>query len=239
MTKFAVIIPAAGDSSRFQGFLHKKPFVDLKGRAIWLRTVEHFVHRDDVSEVVLVLAKDDFSEFRERFGPNLTFLPVVIAEGGASRAESVQNGMARLSEPCDFIAVHDAARPLLTKQWVTDLFSAAQQKNAIIPAVPVSSTVKSVSDDGQIQKTVDRSSLMLAQTPQVFRRDILEAAYAAATDPAAFTDEASLVEASGVPVFVHNGWLMNIKITTKEDFHLAETFLPALPSGDGLLGLGL
>ena len=79
MSKFAVIIPAAGDSSRFRGFRRKKPFVDLKGRAIWLRTVDHFINREDVSEVVLVLAKDDLEEFRERFRPNLAFMNILVA----------------------------------------------------------------------------------------------------------------------------------------------------------------
>ncbi len=240
MNKFAVIIPAAGMSTRFQGFEQKKPFVELKGRAIWLRTVEHFVNRDDVSEVVLVLSKDDQAEFRERFAANLTFLPIKIADGGASRAESVRNGLAVLSEPCDFVAVHDAARPLLTKHWLTDLFATAAERDAVIPAVPVSSTVKSVDNEGRIQKTVDRSSLMLAQTPQVFRRDVLDAAYVATEDASTFTDEASLVEASGVPVYIHQGWPMNIKITTKEDFEIAEAMLAALPTdGGGLMGLGL
>ena len=235
--QFAVIIPAAGDSSRFQGFRQKKPFVRLKGRAIWLRTVEHFANRDDVSEVVLVLAHADMKDFREQFAPNLAFLPIHIVEGGTSRASSVQNGMRALAQPCSYIAVHDAARPLLTKTWITELFAAAQQKGAVIPAVPVSSTVKLVDENGRIQKTVDRSSLMLAQTPQVFRREILETAYAAIDDPAMFTDEASLVEASGQPVFVHQGWPMNIKITTKADFELAETLLDALPADGGLKSL--
>lgn len=237
MSKFAVIIPAAGDSSRFKGFRHKKPFVDLKGRAIWLRTVEHFVNRDDVSEVVLVLAEDDVEDFKLRFAANLLFLPVKLAAGGATRAESVQNGIGQLSEPCDFIAVHDAARPLLTKQWITELFAAAEERQAVIPAVPVSSTVKSVDEHGQIKNTVDRTSLVLAQTPQVFRKDILQSAYTNTDDAAAFTDEASLVESCGVAVFVHPGWSMNIKITTKDDFQLAETLIGALPAGGGLEGL--
>jgi 2-C-methyl-D-erythritol 4-phosphate cytidylyltransferase len=237
MAKFAVIIPAAGDSTRFQGSRYKKPFVELKGRAIWLRTVEHFVNRDDVSEVVMVLAQDDVEDFKWRFAANLAFLPLTIAAGGATRAESVQNGISQLAKPCEFIAVHDAARPLLTKQWITELFAAAEQRSAVIPATPVSSTVKSVDAQGQIQKTVDRTSLMLAQTPQVFRRSILEDAYAAADDPSAFTDEASLVEASGVAVFVHPGWPMNIKITTQDDFQLAEALIGALPAGGGLQSL--
>jgi len=225
MAKFGVIIPAAGDSSRFQGFPYKKPFVNLQGRPIWLRTTEHFANRDDVSEVVLVLAADDMADFKERFTPNLIFMPIQIATGGASRAESVRNGIAALTKPCDYIAVHDAARPLLTKKGITELFAAAVEKQAVIPGVPVSSTVKSVDGNGRIQQTVDRSGLMLAQTPQVFRRDVLERAYASVEDASAYTDDAAVVEASGVPVFVHPGWPMNIKITTREDMALAERFL--------------
>ncbi|APZ92816.1 2-C-methyl-D-erythritol 4-phosphate cytidylyltransferase [Fuerstiella marisgermanici] len=237
MSKFAVIIPAAGESSRFRGFRRKKPFVELKGRAIWLRTVDHFINRDDVSEVVLVLAKDDLEEFRERFQPNLTFMNIHIAEGGATRADSVQNGIAALTKPADYIAVHDAARPLLTKAWISELFETAMRKQAVIPAVAVSSTVKKVDDSGRIQQTIDRTHLMLAQTPQVFRTEILKNAYQQAETASGFTDEASLVEATGQPVFVHEGWPANIKITTKQDFDLAEALLASLPTDAGLPGL--
>lgn len=232
--QFSVIIPAAGDSSRFQELRRKKPFLDLNGRAIWLRTTEHFVGRDDVSEVVLVLAKDDIAEFRERFRPNLAFMNIVVAEGGASRAESVQNGIQALTRPSDYIAVHDAARPLLTGKWVSEIFDAAKKHKAVIPGIRVSSTVKSVDEKGRIQGTVDRSSLMLAQTPQVFERDVLVKAYANTDNSSVFTDEASLVEASGHPVFVHEAWPMNIKITTKQDFEMAGALLNALPKDGGL-----
>ena len=200
--KFGVIIPAAGASSRFQGFPKKKPFVELEGRAIWLRTVDHFVNRPDVSEVVVVIAADDMEAFREKFRPNLAFLNLTITEGGANRAESVGNGIKALTQTCDYIAVHDAARPLLTKSWINDIFAAAIEHKAVIPGVRVSSTVKSVDSELKITGTVDRSSLMLAQTPQIFAREILESAYATADDISAFTDEASMVEASGTPVFV-------------------------------------
>ncbi len=234
MADFSVIIPAAGDSSRFRGFRHKKPFVDLNGRAIWLRTVEHFVNRKDVAEVVLVLAADDVSDFRDRFRPNLAFLELTIVEGGASRAESVQNGLQALTAPVDFVAVHDAARPLLTEQWITELFTAAREKKAVIPGVPISSTIKRVDQQNAIVDTVDRSHLMLAQTPQVFERKLLESSYAAVTDASKFTDEASLVGANGHPVYVHPGWPMNIKITTSDDYDLATVLIDALPGNPGI-----
>lgn len=231
--KFAVIIPAAGASRRFGG-LRKKPFEDLSGRPVWLRTVDHFVNREDVSEVVLVLAADDQEEFRDRYQVNLAFLNLTIVTGGATRAESVQNGLAALSEPSDYVAVHDAARPLLTRQWITNVFSAAQRHAAVIPGVDVSSTVKRVDETGRIEETIDRSSLRLAQTPQVFKRELLEHAYSSVDDPSQFTDEASLVEAAGYPVFVSEGWPMNIKITTPDDLRLAELFLNELPASSGL-----
>ncbi|MCP4170834.1 MAG: 2-C-methyl-D-erythritol 4-phosphate cytidylyltransferase [Fuerstiella sp.] len=224
MSKFAVILPAAGESRRFTGFPRKKPFVELKGRAVWLRTAEHFLSRDDVSEVMLVLSSDDIDEFKERFRPNLAFMDITIVKGGACRAESVRNGISSLTEEAEFIAIHDAARPLLTAKWLTELFAAAAVHDAVIPGVPVSSTVKAV-DENLIQRTVDRRNLVLAQTPQVFRRTLLQQAFDAAGDLSRFTDDASIVEAYGQPVHVHPGSLTNIKITTAQDFHLAEALL--------------
>jgi 2-C-methyl-D-erythritol 4-phosphate cytidylyltransferase len=229
MSKFAVILPAAGESRRFTGFPRKKPFVELKGRAVWLRTAEHFLSRGDVSEVVLVLSPDDIDEFRERFRPNLAFMDITIVSGGACRAESVLNGINGLTQDAEFVAIHDAARPFLTAKWVTELFAAAVFHDAVIPGVPVSSTVKAV-DGGIIQETVDRSGLVLAQTPQVFRKSLLQQAFEAADDLACFTDDASIVEAFGRPVHIHPGWTMNIKITTGDDFQLAEALLDAMSS---------
>ncbi len=228
-----MIIPAAGDSSRFKGFRQKKPFVELKGRPIWLRTVEHFIKREDVTEVVLVLAKSDIEEFMERFEEDLSYKNLIITLGGASRAESVLRGMKALKKPAEYLAVHDAARPLLTQTWVSEIFAAAIQKQAVIPGVPVTSTVKSITDDGRIVATIDRTPLRLAQTPQVFRKTLLENAYRDVVDSSTYTDEASLVEASGHPVFVHEGWPMNIKITTMDDFKTAESLVAALPKENG------
>ena len=221
----AVILPADGQSSRFQGFAHKKPFVELRGLPVWRRTAEHFVGRRDVAEVVLVLSAEDLPQFRQRF-PSAADMPkLAVCVGGASRAESVRNGLAALKTGTEFVAVHDAARPILTASWLDALFAAARQKEAVIPGIPVSSTVKETATDGRIVRTIDRSRLVLAQTPQVFRRTLLEDAYAAFADASAFTDEAALVEAGGCQVYVHPGLPMNIKITTADDYFMAEAFL--------------
>lgn len=233
MAGFAVIIPAAGNSSRFGG-KRKKPFEDLNGRPVWLRTVDHFASRDDVTEVVLVLAEDDMEEFRERFRAHLAFISLLVVAGGDSRAESVWNGIQALQSSARYIAVHDAARPVLSKAFITSVFEAAKKHKAVIPGLAVSSTVKEVDQSGVIARTVDRENLRLAQTPQVFERGLLQAAYEATDSPATFTDEASLVEASGQPVFVCDGAATNIKITTREDLELARLFLDSLP-GHGSL----
>lgn len=234
MPRFAVILPAAGSSSRFSGFRRKKPFVELKGRPVWVRTAEHFLNREDVCQTILVVAPDDLDWFREQFRANLAFMTLTVVAGGATRADSVRNGLAAVKSEADYIAVHDAARPLLTAKWIDAVFAAAVRHQAAIPGLKITSTVKRVTAGETIAETVDRSHLVLAQTPQVFARRLLETAYARCAHPAGMTDDASLVEQLGQPVQVIEGWPMNIKITTAEDFRLAELYLNALPRGEGL-----
>ena len=237
MSRFAVILPAAGKSTRMSGFQRKKPFVELKGRPVWVRTAEYFTSRNDVTETILVVSPHDMDWFRETFKPNLAFMNIKVVAGGASRAESVRNGISAITEPAEYIAVHDAARPLLTAKWVDQIFAAAVTHRAVLPGVRISSTVKKVRDDGTIHSTVDRTNLYQAQTPQVFERSLLQKAFAACRNLAAATDEASLVEDLGHPVQVVDGWPMNIKITTNEDFRMAELYVNALPKPGGIAAL--
>ena len=232
MSKFAVILPAAGNSSRFGDSRRKKPFVDLKGRPVWVRTAEAFTGRDDVVQTILCIAADDLESFRMKFAANLAFMEIEIVEGGKTRAESVENALAKVKEDVDFVAVHDAARPLITKKWIGEVFDAAEKTGAAIPAVPLSSTIKRV-DDTTITETVDRRGLYAAQTPQVFAKQVLLDAYAKRQGYEA-TDEAELVERSGHPVTIVEGWPMNLKITTQEDFRMAEALIDALPAEKSL-----
>src|SRR5271154_2007256 len=110
MAAFAVILPAAGQSSRFRD-KEKKPFANLDGRAVWLRTVGHFVTRADVAQCIIVVAPEDQEMFRRRYGANLAFMNVQIANGGTERFESVANALALVKPEVEFIAVHDAVRP--------------------------------------------------------------------------------------------------------------------------------
>lgn len=233
MASFAVILPAAGQSTRFRANKRKKPFVDLKGRAIWLRAAELFVNRADVVQTLIGVAPDDREWFAEKFRPNLAFLDIEIIEGGATRADTVQNALARVKNDVEYVAVHDAARPLLVKKWVDEVFEAAQEHGAAIPAVRVASTLKRVRDDNTIHETVSREGLWQAQTPQVFRRDLLLDAFAK-RDGFAATDESQLVERIGHAVKVIEGWPMNFKITTGHDFKMAQAVVDALPKEKGL-----
>jgi 2-C-methyl-D-erythritol 4-phosphate cytidylyltransferase len=224
MAKFAVILPAAGKSSRFSLQKRKKTFVELKGRAVWLRAAEHFANRDDVIQTIVVLA------------PNLAFMNVELVTGGAERADSVRNALARVRPEAEFVAVHDAARPLLVQEWIDRVFRAAEKSGAAILATPVTSTLKRSRQDGTIEETVSREKLWAAQTPQVFRRQLLLDACAkqGALNP---TDEAQLVEQFGHPITLVDGSPLNFKITTHDDFRLAEAALDALPKPKTLRAL--
>ena len=229
MSKFAVILPAAGKSSRFATQQSKKKvFVELKGRPVWVRTAEVFVNRDDVVQTIVVLAPEDIDWFKEKFRPNLAFMNVEIVAGGAERADSVMNALARVRTDVDFVAVHDAARPLIVKDWINNVFRAAEQHSAALLATPVTSTLKRVNGNRQVEQTVSRERLWSAQTPQVFRRELLMEAYARRGDLQP-TDEAQLVEHIGHPVQIVEGSPLNIKITSQEDFRMAEFLLDALP----------
>ncbi|MCA8998687.1 MAG: 2-C-methyl-D-erythritol 4-phosphate cytidylyltransferase [Planctomycetaceae bacterium] len=223
MSQFAVIIPAAGKSSRFKNPQRKKPFMDLKGRPVWLRAAEPFANHDDVAQTIIVVSPDDIEWFRDKYRPNLAFMNVVLVEGGKERADSVANGLAHVKETVDYVAVHDAARPLITKQAIDVVFSAAEKHGAAIPALPVSSTVKRVKDD-RISETVPREDLWLAQTPQVCKREWLAEAFEKRGDFQP-TDEAQLLERIGKRVAIVEGSPWNIKLTTAEDLRIAQALV--------------
>jgi len=229
MPRFGVILAAAGQSSRFQDANYKKPFAPLAGRPVWMHAAEKFTDRDDVQQVVVVVSPDDRQAFVEKFGANLAFMGITLAEGGATRAQSVRNGLEKLGDGIDMVAIHDAARPCLATAWIDRVFAAGARTGAAILAIPVVGTLKRVNADSVITETVDRTGLWEAQTPQVFSRDILVRAYAANRDGTA-TDEASLVERIGQPVTVVPGSPINLKITSREDLKLAEHALKALPA---------
>jgi 2-C-methyl-D-erythritol 4-phosphate cytidylyltransferase len=226
--RFAVILPAAGKSSRFRDPYYKKPFALLEGRPVWMHAAEKLAGRPDVAQTLLVVAREDRTYFVEKFGGNAALLGIEIVEGGAERYDSVARALAHVSPEVEFVAVHDAARPCLAEAWIDAVFAAAARTGAAILATPVTSTLKRAGPRDVVQETIARDQLWEAQTPQVFRRDWLLEAYARRGDFPA-TDDAQLVERLGHPVMLVPGSPINIKLTTKEDLRLAAALLKALP----------
>lgn len=227
MPKFAVILPAAGKSSRFQDAHYKKVFAPLDNRAVWLHSAERFLNREDVAQVIMVISPQDREEFMSKFGANVAILGITVVDGGEERSGSVRNALARVKPDVEFVAIHDAARPCIANEWIDAVFAAAEKHSAAILAIPVSGTLKRVGDGHSIDATVSRTGLWEAQTPQVFRRQLLMDAYAKLSGPV--TDDSQVVEQFGHSVKVVPGSPINLKITTKEDMRLAAQALKALP----------
>ncbi len=237
MSQFAVIIAAAGKSSRFGSTQprEKKVFQDLRGRPVWLRSTEAFINREEVKQVLLLLSPEDVDWFKDRYKANLAFLDLDIVPGGVERVDSVQNALARVRADIDFVAIHDAARPVIAKEWITSVFNAAERSGAAILASPISSTIKRV-DRGEIRETVPRANLWAAQTPQVFSRKLLLEAYAKRSHLQA-TDDAQLVEQIGHAVTIVEGSPMNLKITSREDLRMADALIDLLPRDKNIAAL--
>ena len=238
-----VIICAAGAGSRFGGSTNlttggnrKKPFIDVDGRAVFLRSVELFTSRDDVKQVLLAIAPEDEELVSVKWGPNLKFYNVQICFGGAERFDTVTKAMELIKDNIDLIAVHDAVRCCVTKKWIDDCFALAAKTGAAMLACPVSATLKKVKDKVIIE-TVDRTGLYEAQTPQVFEASLLKRAYENLKnlDASKISDDSQLVEALGRKVSIVETDSSNIKITQKNDVAIAEAILKtrakAIPKG--------
>jgi 2-C-methyl-D-erythritol 4-phosphate cytidylyltransferase len=229
-TKFAVILPAAGRSTRFGDPKQKKVYAEVEGRAVWLRAVEPFVNRDDVAQILVVIAPADRDLFERRYRPSVAFMNITVIEGGAERSDSVLKALEAIDPSCEYVAIHDAARPCLTTEQVDAVFAAAKRQGAALLAVPIADTVKRASPENLTTETVPREGLYLAQTPQVFRLDLLRKAYANRSRlGSAVTDDTQLVEAIGHSCAIVESTLMNLKITTAGDLRLAAAVLKALP----------
>ena len=214
--KVGAIIVAAGSSTRMQGV--DKIFAPLDGKPVLVRTVSVFEDAPSIDHVVIVL-----SEYNVEHGRQLVLAEnwqkvCAIVPGGALRQESVKAGLAKL-QGCKWFVIHDGARPLVTIRLIEDGLRAAEATGGAIAAVGVTDTIK-IEKDGFIAKTLPRESLRAAQTPQVFRADIINEAYQHASSNA--TDDASLAEALGHPVALYPGDQQNFKITTPTDLVYAE-----------------
>ncbi len=235
MPKMSVIVVAAGKGERFGG-KENKVFAQVDGQPLFIRALQLFVNREDVCQTLLVVGPSDIDQMKTKFGPNIAFMGVKLVEGGEERHESVANGLAEVADEAEFVAVHDAARVCVSAVWIDKVVEAAAKTGAAIPVVPVSATLKRVGDGKIIAETVSREGLWMAQTPQIFRKDIITEAYAAlkgkgpdALGDVPITDDAQVVAAAGHDVTAVDGDARNIKITTKDDLRLAGAVIKVLP----------
>lgn len=217
--KVGAIIVAAGEGRRFGG---RKQFFELKGRPLLHWTLDKFNAHPEVTDIILVLPPG-----KETF-PHLEAWPKLqaVVVGGPTRLSSVQAGFQALTKmPTEVVLVHDGVRPCFTPHLISRVINQVRKHGAAIPVWPIEETVKEVAQ-GQVRRTIDRSHLYVAQTPQGFYYSLLAKALAWAREhQVESTDEASLIEQMGIVVTAIPGERRNIKVTTPEDLIIAEALV--------------
>lgn len=223
--RLALIIPAAGSGERL-GKKIPKPYLTIGGKTILEHTLRKFGPVPELEEVVVSTSP----EYRERTQRILHELfpdkSTRVVQGGAERQDSIRNALNSLSNRVSLVAVHDAVRPFIETSFIRLCIEEADSRGAAIIAVPAKDTIKVSDPSGCIQSTPDRKNLWQAQTPQIFRVSVLRKAYEAALEENVLgTDDASLVERIGEPVYLIEGNRENFKITYPLDLRLAEWLL--------------
>lgn len=224
------LIVAGGRGRRFGGETAKQ-YRLLAGVPLLVRTLRVFDACRAVDETVVVVPAGDVPWVRAELLPGAGLAkPVQAVAGGATRQESVHNGLECIPHAEALVAIHDAVRPLVTDACIRACIDGAQRHGACIAALPAWDTLKRVGPDGAVLATVPRAGMWLAQTPQAFRLSLIREAHRAArTAGRSGTDDAELVEQTGAPVRVVPGSPSNLKITTPEDLHAAELLLGGTP----------
>ncbi|MCX5670296.1 MAG: 2-C-methyl-D-erythritol 4-phosphate cytidylyltransferase [Planctomycetota bacterium] len=235
----SVILAAAGAGRRFieAGAANgprtdqrpNKVFALLAGRPVLAHTLERFARVSSVAEIVVAVSAESVEGAQATFGNRIEGgRRLVFIAGGSDRAESVARALEATDRGTELVAVHDAVRPLIRPATIEQALHIAIAHGAAVVGRPVDHTVKAVAPDGRILRTVPRDSLWLAQTPQVFRREVLMQAYQHRENLVGpVTDDAQLVEAMGQAVMMVRGDAFNVKITTPEDLRLCEVLLAA------------
>ena len=215
-----VIIVAGGKGSRMQTDIPKQ-FIELRGKPVLMYTLEVFHQYDASIKLVLVLPFDQISFWEELCIKYSFNLPHVIVSGGQTRYYSVRNGLETINESA-LVAIHDGVRPFVSIQTIDRCFVQAEKNGSAIPVMDLEESIRQITEEGN--QSVNRSSFKIVQTPQVFTTEIIKKAYNQHFS-SLFTDDASVVEASGAKIYLVEGNKENIKITTGFDLELAETIL--------------
>lgn len=218
--KYYAIIVAGGSGSRMKSDIPKQ-FLLLQGKPVLMHTIEAFYYSDLKPEIILVLNSEYLKLWSELIIKFNFEIPVIVVNNGEQRFHSVKNALSIIQED-SIVAVHDAVRPIVSNELITRSFRLAAEIKAVIPAVTSKDSVRK--KEGDHTKALNREDILLIQTPQVFQSNLLQHAYLQDYSPE-FTDDASVVEKSGIKIVVTEGDYKNIKITYAEDLQLAEVYL--------------
>lgn len=214
--KFSVIIPAGGTSSRYGGT--NKLLEVIKDKTVIEETVSKFVDIDEIDEVIIPANIAIIPTLKEMFSNP----KIKIIEGGSSRQKSVYNALSSVKN--DYVLIHDGARPLIKKETIIYVMETVVEKNAVSVMTKTTDTIKEVDAFGKIVKTIDRSKLYNTQTPQGFKTSLIKDAHERLKD-GNYTDDCSMLEDLGIPVYIVNGSYTNIKITIKSDLDFAKLYM--------------
>ena len=218
--KYYAIIVAGGSGQRMKSSIPKQ-FIELNGKPILMHTLEKFYSAKSSIDLIVVLPKSHHNTWNTLCDKHQFTIPHQICEGGTSRFQSVKNGLVLCSEE-SIIAVHDGVRPLITPDFILNIYRETESKKALIPVCPVIESIRKV--DGDVSKALDRSQYYSVQTPQCFQSELLQKAYQQ-EEQTTYTDDASVVEYLGEKVHLFEGKSDNIKITSPKDLLLAEAIL--------------
>ena len=232
MIKVAAIVPAAGKGRRFKSRLDK-PYIKLRGRPILAHTLLRLSKNKYITQVIVAVNKNKLQKARREIINKYGIKKARLVPGGGERKDSVRNALKNISCDIDYVLIHDGIRPFITDDLIESSLKAAQRFGASVVAVPVKPTLKRIDKKGRIVSTPDRRDFWEAQTPQVFRRDLIEKAYklvhkctsAQVHKKMHVTDDSMLVEEIGVKPKIVMGSYKNIKITTREDLELAKILM--------------
>lgn len=219
------MIVAGGSGSRMGGGIPKQ-FRTLCGHPVLWWSMKAFHDEDPSTHLILVLPQEFITLWKDFFSTLSASeqFPHSVTSGGKSRSESVKNGLALVENDESLVAVHDGARPMITKELISKGWETAEQSGAAIPVLAVTDSLRRV--NGDCSEAVDRSEYVAVQTPQVFKTGLLKESYAKAKDEV-FSDDASVVENAGYKVKLYPGLVENMKITNPKDIALATAIMNA------------
>ena len=222
----SAVIVAAGKGIRMNDAVRKQ-YLPLAGRPLLVHSLTLFEDCNLINKIILVVPEDDFDYCRNNILPMLK-RKINLVAGGKERQDSVYNGLIAVGENNGIVIIHDGVRPFANKEMLESSIKGAKKHGACIVGVPIQDTLKKISILNNIEKTIERNNIWLAQTPQAFRYEIIRKAHEnAKLKKYTGTDDAFLVEQIGSPVKIVKGNKNNIKITTREDLRLARLMLHA------------